>query len=178
MIKKTVNVSEYAQNIVEALPKGILLTTKDQKVNTMVIGWGQLGVNWALPIFTCFIREHRFTREQLDATGEFTLNIPLNGANPTITKICGAQSGRDIDKIEAAHLHLVDGEEVNVPAIVEYPFTLECKVVQKQAIDLGALDESLQKWYPQDVDSYATGSNKDTHIAYSAEIVHAYIIES
>ena len=37
--------------------------------------------------------------------------------------------------------------------------------------------ENKAKFYPQDVDSLFTGSNKDTHVAYYGEIVNAYVIE-
>jgi hypothetical protein len=56
--------------------------------------------------------------------------------------------------------------------------TLECKVVYKQAQDMNAMtEENKAKFYPQDVDSLFTGSNKDTHVAYYGEIVNAYVIE-
>ena len=38
-------------------------------------------------------------------------------------------------------------------------------------------EENKAKFYPQDVDSLFTGSNKDTHVAYYGEIVNAYVIE-
>ena len=38
-------------------------------------------------------------------------------------------------------------------------------------------EENRAKFYPQDVDSLFTGSNKDTHVAYYGEIVNAYVIE-
>lgn len=58
--------------------KGVLLTTKtDEKVNSMVISWGTLGIEWAKPIFTVFVRENRFTKHQLDKNPEFTINIPI-----------------------------------------------------------------------------------------------------
>lgn len=37
--------------------------------------------------------------------------------------------------------------------------------------------EDQEKFYPQNVDSTFTGSNRDTHVAYYGEIVNAYIIE-
>ena len=51
-MKEMINITEYAQMITEALPKGILLNTKDAKFNSMVIGWGALGTVWgaAYPI--------------------------------------------------------------------------------------------------------------------------------
>ena len=78
MQRKKIIVADYAKNILEALPKGILLTSKaGDKVNSMTIGWGTLGIEWSTPIFVAFIREHRFTRELLDKNPEFTVNIPF-----------------------------------------------------------------------------------------------------
>ena len=48
--------------------------------------------------------------------------------------------------------------------------------VQKQ--DLSALSEEINRsMYPKDVDSTATGANKDPHVTFFGEIVDAYIIE-
>ncbi len=174
---KEVKITEVANKIIEALPKGILLNSKSDRFNSMVIGWGELGMNWSVPTFTVYVREHRFTRHQLDENPEFTLSIPLDGIDPKISKVCGSQSGRDIDKVKEVELTLVPAQKVSVEAVKEYPLTLECKIIQKQAMDLSTLEESLLKYYPQDVDGLSTGSNKDTHIAYTAKIVDAYIIE-
>ena len=76
-MKQEIKVFDYAKEIVSAIPKGVLLTTKNgDKVDIMTIGWGTLGVEWGLPIFVAFVREGRFTREQLDASQEFTVNVP------------------------------------------------------------------------------------------------------
>lgn len=178
-MKKYVNVFDYAKEIMQALPKGVLVTTKaDGKVNTMTIGWGTLGIEWAKPVFITFIREHRFTRFQLDKSGEFTVNIPLGEFDKKILGYCGTHSGRDTDKIADLHLTLKDGEKVGVPAICELPLTLECKVIYKQKQELSALPQEIQQTsYPQNVDSHFCGSNKDIHIAYYGEIVNAYIVE-
>ena len=46
-MKKEINAFDYAKEIVSSIGKGILLTTKSgEKVNTMTIGWGTLGVEW------------------------------------------------------------------------------------------------------------------------------------
>jgi hypothetical protein len=53
-----------------------------------------------------------------------------------------------------------------------------CRNRCKQAQDMNAMtEENRAKFYPQDVDSLFTGSNKDTHVAYYGEIVNAYVIE-
>jgi flavin reductase (DIM6/NTAB) family NADH-FMN oxidoreductase RutF len=91
---------------------------------------------------------------------------------------CGTKSGRNTDKIADMGLTLEEGESITVPGIKELPLTLECKVIYKQKQDLAAIpEEILARYYPQDVDGSAPGSNRDYHIAYYGEIVNTYIIE-
>ena len=179
MQRKKIIVADYAKNILEALPKGILLTSKaGDRVNSMTIGWGTLGIEWSTPIFVAFIREHRFTRELLDKNPEFTVNIPFGEFNRKILGVCGSKCGRNLDKIAEAGLTLVDSEMVSVPAVKELPLTLECKIVYQQKQELPAIIEDYRtKFYPQDVDGSAVGANRDAHIAYYGEIVSAYILE-
>ena len=179
MKKRMIDVNEYAGEIIKALRTGVLLTTKaGTKVNSMVIGWGTLGVNWSLPVFAVYVRDGRFTREQLDRNPEFTINVPAGPADRNVISICGGKSGRDIDKIREAGLTLAEPLAVSVPGIREFPLTLECRVIYRQVQDLPALDpEICRKHYPQDVDSSAPGSNRDPHVTYFGEILSAYIIE-
>ena len=175
---KRIEPADYAETIVKAIPKGVLVTTKADTVNSMVIGWGTFGVEWSRPMFVIYIREGRFTREQLDKNPEFTVNIPLEGKlDPKVFKVCGSQSGRDIDKVKAAGLTLVDGEAVSVPGVKEAPLTLECRVVFRQRQELDLLDEKFRAFYPQDVPSTNPMGNKDPHVAYYGEIVGAYLAE-
>ena len=82
------------------------------------------------------------------------------------------------DKAKEIGLTYEEPEMTSVPGVKELPLTLECKVVYKQAQDMNAMTkENKAKFYPQDVDSLFTGSNKDTHVAYYGEIVNAYVIE-
>lgn len=178
MSKKTIDINDYAGDVLRALPGGILLTTRAEKVNSMVIGWGTLGTNWARPVFAAYVREGRFTREQLDANPEFTINVPVGDYDRRIIGICGGKSGRDIDKVSAAGLTLVEPEVVSVPAIKELPLTLECRVMYRQKQDLSQLsDEINRKLYPKDIPGTAVGANRDAHISYFGEIVSAYIVE-
>lgn len=176
-MKEKINVTEYAQKITEALPKGILLNTKDEKFNSMVIGWGGLGTVWGKPVFTVYVREHRYTKAQLDASGEFTISVPLDQTVPSIIKVCGTQSGRDIDKEKEAHLTLEESEIIRVPGIREYPLTLECRVLYAQKQELERVPDDIRtRMYPQDVDGTYHSANRDAHTAYIGEIVAAYII--
>jgi flavin reductase (DIM6/NTAB) family NADH-FMN oxidoreductase RutF len=144
----------------------------------MSISWGTLGVQWGLPIFTVFVRGCRHTSVMLDENPEFTINVPAGDFEKKILGYCGRMSGRDTDKISDMNLTLVPGECVSVPAIKEFPLTLECRVVYSQLQDRRALpDEINERFYPQDVDSSNPSNNRDYHITYYGEIVNAYILE-
>ena len=174
-MKRSIDVIEHAGEIMKKVNDAVLLTTKkDGQVNAMTISWGGMAIEWGKPLFITYVRESRFTKEFLDATGEFTVNLPMGEFDKKTTAVCGAKSGRDMDKVAELGLTLEDPKEVNVPGIRELPLTLECRVLFKQEHDLANLDAAdAEKWYP--VDETLGGPNK--HTAYYAEIVSAYVIE-
>jgi flavin reductase (DIM6/NTAB) family NADH-FMN oxidoreductase RutF len=112
------------------------------------------------------------TRDYLDASGEFTVNVPLGAVDPEIIKVCGSKSGRDLDKIKTLSLTVQQGETVKAPAFKELPLTFECKVLFRQVEALENLAQQEGKWYPAD-----QNGNKDRHIQYIAEITSAYIVK-
>ncbi len=178
-MKKQIDVFNYAGQICKAMKKGILLTTKrGEQVNTMTIGWGTLGVEWRKPVFTAFVRESRFTKEFLDDTKEFTVNIPLDEQAGPILSLCGTKSGRDVDKFQALGLHQEAPEVIAVPGIKELPLTLECRVLYRQKQEAAAMPgEVVDRYYPQCEEGTPEDDMRDLHTLYIAEIVSAYIIE-
>lgn len=178
-MKKEIDVFDYVSEIMKAVKKGILVTTKvGDKVNPMTISWGTLGIEWGKPIFTIFVRENRFTKQQLEQNPEFTVNIPLGEFNRKVLGVCGTKSGRNTDKVSELNLSLEEANNISVPGIKEFPLTLECKVIYKQKQDKNEIPEEILKaCYPQDVDGSFHGANRDFHTAYYGEIVSAYIIE-
>lgn len=177
-MNQQINAFDYAGHICSSMKKGILLTTRaGERVNTMTIGWGTIGVEWGKPIFVAYIREGRFTRQMLDESGEFTVNIPYGEVDSNILAFCGTKSGRDTDKIAQLGLELVDSAVVGAPGIRQLPLTLECKVLCRHRQNIPMLpDGILNRYYPKGVDSTNPGANADFHIAYYAEIVNAYLI--
>lgn len=178
-MKKEIEVFDYTNEIIKAVKTGVLVTTKaDDKVNSMTVSWGTIGIEWGKPIFTIFIRENRFTKHQLDKNPEFTVNIPIGAFDRKILGVCGTKSGHNTDKISELNLSLEEPKNISVPGIKELPLTLECKVIYKQKQDKNEIKEEILKdCYPQDVDSSFHGANRDFHTAYYGEIVSAYIIE-
>ena len=178
-MKKEINALDYAGQICKAMPKGILMTTKNGDfVNTMVIGWGHIGIEWGRPIFVAYVRESRHTKTMVENHAEFTINVPMGDIDSSIIKICGTKSGRDLDKIKELDLHLVDSNVVDVPGIKELPLTLECKVIYKQKQDLSAIPaDIIARYYPEVPGADFAGETRDFHYAYYGEIVGAYLIE-
>lgn len=157
--------NEYAAKVVEILAKGAFLTTIcGDSVNTMTIGWGNIGFMWGKPIFTVMVRPSRHTYQLMEQSSEFTVSIPLNDMQKALG-VCGSKSGHDTDKIAMAGLTLLPGQKVNVPVIGGCGLHYECKIVYKQAINPTAFDnEFTKKWY---------GSG-DFHTFYFGEIISCY----
>jgi len=65
---------------------------------------------------------------------------------------------------------LVPGRKIAVPAIKEYPLTLECKVLYRQDQVLESIPDTLRQRF------YGMGTD-DFHTAYIGEIVDAYVVE-
>lgn len=170
-MQKQVDVYDYMNVILKQLKTGVLITVKEnEKVNSMTIAWGQIGIEWNKLIFTTYIRKSRFTYDMLDRTKEFTVNIPMEENVKKILTFCGFKSGRDFDKVKELDLHLVEGNKVTTPGIKELPLTLECKLIYKQIQNLEAIPDHLRtQFYPNDKDTEAK------HTMFYGEIVGAYL---
>ena len=176
-MKEKINVTDYANLITKMLPKGILLNTSGDKFNSMVIGWGHLGTLWGKPTFHVYVRQGRYTKPQLDKTGEFTISVPLEKIDPAINRILGGQSGYNIDKVKEAGLELEEAEVIGTPGIRQYPLTIECRVLYAQDQELAKIPADIrERTYPQDVPGTEPLANRDFHTMYVGEIVDAYII--
>lgn len=175
-----VDVFERAEQILRGVESTALLTTKsrDGFVNTMIIGWGMLGIAFGRPTFQVFARNSRFTHQILKETDEFTVNINPDGMAPDVLKVAGSESGRVTDKIKKLNLTTVASEVVTPPAVCEFPLTLECKILYRADFNLDALSDDIVKAkYPFVAESEDQSVARDIHTMYYAEIVSAYLLE-
>lgn len=177
-MKEAINAFDYSSHILKSLSGGILLTTSDgNRVNTMTIAWGMLGIDWSTPIFITFVRTSRLSYEYLLTNPQFTINVPLASVDRRILGIAGTKSGREMDKISALGLHLERPEKISVPGIRELPLTLECNVIYKQAQSPEAIPQKLRDAYhPAAVTDLSKVLNRTYHAAFYGEIVASYII--
>ena len=174
-MKRFIDPFEYAPQILKALKKGVLLTAKHgDSLNTMAIGWGHLGIEWNEPTFVAYVRGCRHTKPMLDGCNEFTVNIPLGEPDRNIIKVCGVQSGRDVDKFAALSLTPEPPEVISTPGIRQFPLTLECKVIFRQQQEPGCvLNDHIYTHYQ----TPCPDVEQDYHTAYYGKILSAYIIE-
>lgn len=160
----------YTKNIELALKnlqnKGAFLTVKsNDKVNTMTIGWGQIGYQWKRPVFMVMVRKSRYTYELMENATEFTVSIPTDDKMKEALKICGTKSGRELDKIKECNLSLKESNKIETPIISDCKLQYECKIVYKQEMNNEFLDKEI------DENMY---SNGDYHVLYYGEILDCY----
>lgn len=155
------------QRAIEIISKGAFLTTAFAgKVNTMTIGWGQIGVIWYRDIFNVLIRPSRYTYQLIEKNGEFTISLPLEHEKfAEALRICGIESGKNQDKIAKCGLSLAAGRKVSTPVIAGCGLHYECRVVYKQPMTNPIIDDIQKTYYP----------NGDYHTMYFAEIVACYL---
>ncbi len=163
-MNKEVSYNEYLSQVEQQLKSGgLFLTSKGQKANIMVIGWGGINIFWGRPIFVVPVRKSRYTHGLIEESGEFTVSIPLNKNLKEALAFCGSKSGRDYDKFKECHLTPLPGKKISTPVIGECSLHYECKVVYKQDMNPENLvDEINSKWYP------------DYHTFYFGEIIACY----
>jgi flavin reductase (DIM6/NTAB) family NADH-FMN oxidoreductase RutF len=137
---------------------------KDGKCNVMTIGWALMGVFWSMPIFLVAVRHSRFTHEFIEDGDEFTVNVPGEGLDETVSH-CGGVSGREHDKFAECKLNLVKGKKVKVPVIRECKIHYECRVVYKLEVKHGIVPADVKTRF------YA---KKDYHTLYFGKILAVY----
>jgi len=145
---------------------GALLVSldKDGRPNAMAIGWALLGIVWGRQICAVMVRPSRYTYQCIEATGDFTVNLPPPELAEEVA-FCGTESGRDYDKFEHCGFTATPGRAVKSPGIAECVATFECRVVHRSDV----VPEHL---VPEIVSQlYARG---DFHRVYYGEIMACY----
>ncbi|MDL2281278.1 flavin reductase family protein [Selenomonadales bacterium OttesenSCG-928-I06] len=160
---------KYSAKAAGLMKNSIFLTTKaNDKVNTMTIGWGTIGIIWGKPVFMVMVRKSRFTKTLIDQSKEFTVSFPtpLNDQIQIALNFCGTKSGRDMDKISAASLNTKEAQEINTPIIDIPGLHLECVVALAEDMSGSTLSKEFNDaFYPD---------KSDYHTLYFGKIVAAY----
>ena len=140
-----------------------LLTAGDKTgLNTMTIGWGQLGRLWNLPVCTVYVRPERYTYQFMESHDYFTVSILPEEAKK-VTALCGSKSGRDVDKVKECGFTVAQAE-CGAPYFEEAELVLVCRKRYAQEMDPQAIPQDAKdRFYPE----------KDYHTMYIGEVVEA-----
>lgn len=164
MTFQKINIQDLNINPFSAIGKDwMLITAGDQlKVNTMTASWGGMGVLWNHNVVTIYVRPQRYTKEFIDSQDCFSLSF-FDDYHKELAYL-GNVSGRDVDKINEAQLHVTYFDQVPAFEEAKLVFIVQ-KIYQDNIIPSGFIETSLdQKNYPQ----------KDYHIMYIGKIIDIY----
>ena len=102
---------------------------EDGRVDVMNMAWGGI---CAENMVALNLDEAHKTSENIKKRGAFTLSI-ADVPHIEAADFFGIASGNDMpDKFERSGLHAVKSSRVDAPVVVEFPVTLECRVVECQ----------------------------------------------
>jgi flavin reductase (DIM6/NTAB) family NADH-FMN oxidoreductase RutF len=87
------------------------------------------------PIIAISIQPKRHSYQIIEKHREFVINYPTKDQLKEMD-YCGTRSGRDVNKWKELNLTKEQGEVVQVPMVKEFPWNMECKVIQR--IELGS----------------------------------------
>ena len=120
--------------------------------NVMAAAWS-MPLDFDPPKVAVVIDKSTLTRELVEASGEFVLNMPSR-RQAAMTLAVGTQSGRDIDKFSIVGVDGTAATQVGAPLIDGCLAWLECRVIpephNQQTYDL-FLAEVLAAWADPDV---------------------------
>ncbi len=83
------------------------------------------------------IRKSRYSHRAITERKMFSVNLP-SAKYLTETDYCGLVSGKEIDKFEVTGLTPVRGESLDVPLVLEFPISMECRLTH--TLELGSHD--------------------------------------
>ncbi|MBQ8782314.1 MAG: flavin reductase [Clostridia bacterium] len=128
--------------------------------NTMTVSWGGIGELWGKDVAFVFVRPQRYTKEFIDNSEYFTLSF-FDDSYKGALRVCGAKSGRDIDKSKEAGITPVF--ENGTAYLEQANLVLLCKKLYSQDMTPDCfLDKSII------TDNYKAN---DFHTTYVGEII-------
>jgi flavin reductase (DIM6/NTAB) family NADH-FMN oxidoreductase RutF len=104
------------------------------KPNVMTAAWGGICCS-SPPCVAVSLRKATYTYGNVIKQGGFTINIPSE-KHVHYADYFGMVSGRETDKFAESGLTPVRSTLINAPYIEEFPFALECKLMQQIEIGL------------------------------------------
>jgi flavin reductase (DIM6/NTAB) family NADH-FMN oxidoreductase RutF len=119
------------------LPSPVLIIgsyDENGNANMMNAAWGGIASS-SPPCISVSIREATLTYHNIKKNAAFTVNIPSEKYFAEADFV-GMVTGRECDKFDLTHLTAEKSRLVNAPIVVEFPYSLECKLIKQ--VDVGS----------------------------------------
>lgn len=178
---KKIDITELNENFFKTIGKEWMLVTAGttDHFNTMTASWGGIGWLWNKPVAFVFIRPERYTFEFSEQSDHITLSFLGMGKEAReVYKVCGTQSGRDINKVEFCGLDVEAVEGDNV-AYKQARLTLVGRKIYADDLKTECFvdTEIRNKWYSssEEARKHDSGITDGFHKMYVIEIVGAYV---
>ncbi len=131
--------------------KMLVTSAKGDKVNSTAASFGGVGYLWGKRVVFIYVRGTRYTKEFLDASGEFSMSFLNKTEFRGALKYMEAVSGRDEDKITNARLTV--NYDDGIPFIDEADNVITAKVLYKQQYEKeGFVDKAIIDEFYKDGD--------------------------
>ena len=111
-------------------PTVLISSDNNGKKNIMAAAW-VCALDFDPPKITAVIDKNTYTRELIEASGSFAINVPCVAQVDLVTKL-GASSGRELDgtdKFDENKLEIFAAKQIPAPLLVGCVAWLECKVI-------------------------------------------------
>ncbi|MBN2156881.1 MAG: flavin reductase family protein [Candidatus Lokiarchaeota archaeon] len=114
----------------DLFPNPVALVSSKYKDEESIITLAWVGTVCSNPpMISISIRPSRFSYGLIKRSMEFVLNIPTSKMIREI-ELCGTKSGKNTDKWKLCEFTRQPSIDIKIPAILECPVNLECKVHQ------------------------------------------------
>ncbi len=113
-------------------PTVLVTSAHGGAVNVMAAAWS-MPLDFSPPKVALVIDRSTRTRELVEASGEFALNIPSR-AMAAATLAAGSSSGREHDKFQELGLATFAGEQIAAPLLAGCLGWLECRLIPEPHI--------------------------------------------
>ncbi len=163
---KEISAKEIEGNIIKAISEEWMLITAGDKngYNMMTASWGFAGEMWGDDSVAIMVRPQRYTMDFINDSDYFTLSF--YGDNKAIHKVCGSQSGRDVDKTELTGLTPVFADDSVY--FKQARLVIVCKKQYVQRLEENCfIDKEPLRWY----------ENKDYHYMIIGKIEKVLVKE-
>lgn len=108
-------------------PTVLVTSAHEGTINVMAAAWS-MPLDFSPPKVAVVIDRNTLTRQLVEASGEFALNVPSREL-ARLTLEVGSESGREVDKFQAHGIKFFSGDRIGAPLLEGCLGWLECRVI-------------------------------------------------